>query len=101
MNRTDLTKGTIMKGVNMEEADKIWNEIKDKNIDMFALPNQTVKDHIQKLKVPGASGLYVKLVSSAVLASLEVALKGYVIEAAEKYVIIKRKPPEIQVITDE
>jgi hypothetical protein len=68
---------------------------------MFALPNQTVKDHVQKLKVPGASGLYVKLVSSAVLASLEAALRGFVVEAAEKYVIIKRKSPEIQVITDE
>jgi len=90
-----------MKGASMEEADKIWDEIKDKNIDMFALPNQTVKDHVQKLKVPGASGLYVKLVSSAVLASLETALKGFVVESAKKYVIIKRKPPEIQVISDE
>jgi hypothetical protein len=89
-----------MKVANMEESDKIWDEIKDKNIDMFALPNQTVKDHVLKLKVPGANGLYVKLSSSAVLASLETALKEFVVESAEKYVIIKRKPPEIQVISD-
>jgi hypothetical protein len=81
----------------MEESDKIWNEIKDKSINMFALPGQTVKNHVQKLNVPGANGLYVKLSSSAVLASLEETLNGFTVEAAEKYVIIKRKPLEIKI----
>jgi len=72
------------------EADKIWDEIKDLPISMFTLPGQKVSDHLEKLEVPG-NELYVRLVSSAVMGSLEEAIGDkYAVEQAEKYTIIKR-----------
>ena len=73
-------------------SNKIWDEIKDKELELFALPNQKVKDHVEPLNVPGTDFLYVKLASSAVLASLETCLKGFDFEQTEKNVIVKRKP---------
>lgn len=73
------------------EPNKIWDEIKDKELEIFALPNQKVKDHAEPLNIPGVEHLYVKLASSAVLASLETCLKDFEFEQTEKYVIIKRK----------
>ena len=82
-------------------ADAIWEDIQNKPIEMFALPNQTIKDHVVKLSVPGADQLYVKLTSGAVLESLEASIgKLYDIETAEKYVIIRNKTPEIKIVEE-
>ena len=78
-------------------ADDIWDDIKARPIEMFALSNQKVEHHVTKLDVPVKNQLYVKLSSSAVLPSLEASLSDYDVEAAEKYVIIKRRPEEISV----
>jgi len=74
------------------EADKIWEEIKGKPINMFALPNQRVIDHLDKINVPG-DVLYVRLASGATVVSLEEAIgKEYELEQVDNYTIIRRVP---------
>ena len=76
--------------VTVTEADKIWEEIANLPIAMYALANQTVRDHVEKIDVPGDK-LFVRLNSSAVIASLETALGDkYELEQAEGYTMIKR-----------
>lgn len=79
------------------ESELIWEEIKDLPIAMFALPNQTIKQHVSKLNVPG-NKLLLKLVSTAALPALEDALnnaaavhsKRYEVELAEGYTVVRR-----------
>jgi hypothetical protein len=71
-------------------AGEIWAEIKDKNIEMFALPDQTVSMHCHPVPIEPAK-LYLTTNSSAVLPSLETAIgKKYVIELADKFVVVSR-----------
>lgn len=72
------------------ESEKIWDEIKDFGINIYALPNQRVQDHVTVLEVPG-NELYVKLKSTAVLPALEECLgTKYSVELCEKYTIVRR-----------
>lgn len=79
------------------ESDEIWNEINRLPIDVFAVANQLVADHVKKIDLPG-SDLYVKLSSSAVLPALETTLSNgnltrgrkYEVIQAEGYVVVKR-----------
>lgn len=82
------------------ESDKIWDEIKDLAIDMFSLPNQTVKQHVKRVKITPTE-LHLTLKSSAVIASLEEAISRdgrgtkystpkYDLEMSYGYTIIKR-----------
>lgn len=81
------------------EADKIWSEIQNLEIGMFALPNQRVSGHVTKINLPGDQ-LYVKLNSSAVLPNLEAVLRGrFEIEATEGYTIIRRATAEDTKVT--
>jgi len=71
-------------------AGDIWNEIKDKSIEMFALPDQQVNMHAHPIVVE-PSKLYLITNSTAVLPSLEAAIgKKYTVELADKYVIVGR-----------
>jgi len=71
-------------------AGEIWKEIKDKSIDMFALPEQTVQMHCHPMFVEPEK-LFLTLNSSAVLPSLEAALgKKYSVELNDKYTIVSR-----------
>lgn len=77
-------KDTQVKTHKETEADKIWNEIAKLPISMFALPNQLVEDHLEKLPVPGNT-LYVRPRSPAVVQSLEDAIgKDFSISVTEK-----------------
>lgn len=59
-------------------ADEIWAEIKDKTIEMYALPGQTVADHVTRKVVPGEL-VFLKPKSPAVIASLQEAIgKDYI-----------------------
>lgn len=72
------------------EAGAIWDEIKDKNIEMFALPNQRIHMHAAPISIE-PSKLYLLTTSSAVLPSLETAIgKRYTVDLADKYVIVSR-----------
>lgn len=71
-------------------AGEIWSEIKDLNIEMFALPNQVVQMHCHPVPIE-PSKLYLISNSSAVLPSLEVAVgKKYIVELADKFITVSR-----------
>lgn len=61
----DLIQGT--------EAGRIWNDIKDREIFMFALPDQRVSHHASPVLID-TEKLYLVLQSSAALPSLEEAV---------------------------
>jgi hypothetical protein len=72
------------------ESGKIWDEIKNKNIEMFALPDQRVWQHCEPILIEPTK-LYLRTRSSSVLPSLETACgKGYVVELLDKYVTVTR-----------
>ena len=92
------TKEIVVPEVN--ESDKIWSEIKDLPIEMFSLPDQMVKQHVQRMRV-STNEVYLKLKSTAVIASLENSLamvrgRKYVVEVSEGYVLVKRGVMPIQ-----
>ncbi len=75
----------------VSEADQIWNEISHLPINIYALPNRKVNQHVTKLNVPGIPKLFVKLASQAVLPALEESLgKKFKVEPAEGFVTITR-----------
>lgn len=74
-------------------AAEIWAEIKDKEILMFALPDQRVNQHAVPVKIE-PSKLYLRTASPAVLPSLETALgKKFNVELVDKFVIVTRVVP--------
>jgi hypothetical protein len=99
--RTSMTsKNKLQAQVTVTDSDRMWDEIKDLPIDMFALPNQTVKQHVQRIKITPTE-LHLKLRSSSVVTSLEDAItkdaRGnklasprFEIEQAFGYTIVKR-----------
>lgn len=87
-------KASVNESVKVEdvktEADKIWEEIKDKYIDMFSLPNQKVFQYCQPISID-PSKLYVKLQATSVLPSLEAAVgKDFEVSLLDKYVVVSR-----------
>lgn len=63
--------------IEESESEKIWNKIKDMPIDIFALPNQTIKMHVireSKLEKAFPDSVYIKIKSAAVLPALEETL---------------------------
>ena len=68
----------------------VWEEIKNRPIQMFGLPEQFVLQHATFIRVEPSS-LYVTIRSSATLPSLEAAVApDFTVELADKFVIIKR-----------
>lgn len=85
----DVSTANAMAGT---EAGKIWDEIKDKDIEMFALPDQKVSMHCHPIMVE-PSRLFLTTNSTAVLPSLETAIgKKFTVELADKFVIVARVP---------
>ena len=80
----------ITEELSGSEAGKIWDEIKEKTIEMFALPDQKVSDHCTPVNIE-PSKLYLRTKSSAVLPSLEVSCgKKFTVELVDKYVTVTR-----------
>lgn len=72
------------------ESGKIWSEIKDKTIEMFALPNQKVHQYCQPKPVDPTK-LYLESTATSVLPALEAALgKDYNVELANRFIIVTR-----------
>ncbi len=72
------------------EAQKIWNEIKEKSVDMFALPNQVVSQYCKPAFIePGR--LYLLVSAASFLPSLETALgEKFTVEIVDKYLVVSR-----------
>lgn len=68
-------KNTVVKSVSEASSlsDIIWNDIKDRDIEMFALPGQKVFQYCKPIKLE-PSKLYVEISASAVLPALETAV---------------------------
>lgn len=87
LQNRDVAVGLSMQGT---VAGDIWNEIKNLNIDMFALPNQKVWMHCHPIMIEPTK-LYLVTNSSAVLPSLETALgKNFNIELTTKFLIVTK-----------
>lgn len=75
----------------MQDSSKIWEEIKDVELNLFGLPGQIVKEYCSVVNVE-PSKLYLTSKVSAVLPALEEALmKSYTVESQMKWIVISRK----------
>jgi hypothetical protein len=91
------TKKTISLGV----AGEIWEEIKDLPIDMYALADQTVKNHVEMKKVPGEV-LFLKPKSQAVIASLGTAIGAkYAVNTTDGGFLTVERIEAIPVVDDD
>lgn len=89
-NQSESVLEKTVDALDGTEAGKIWNEIKDKNIEMFALPNQKINQYCQPRLVEPTK-LYLITNATSVLPSLEAAVgKDYSVELAGKYLIVSR-----------
>jgi len=71
-------------------ADKIWEDIKDVKLEMFALPNQFVNSYCKPVPIEPTK-LYLTFSASAVLPALELAIQGkYDVELVNKYIIVSK-----------
>jgi hypothetical protein len=69
-------------------ADKIWEEIKDLKIDMFALADQRVHMYCKPVPID-PSKLFLVYTAGSVLPALEAAVyPKYVVERADKFIIV-------------
>ena len=93
-------------------ASKLWDKIKDAPIDIFALPNQTIKDHVkreERMDVVFPNDLFLVMRSAAALPALEEALgnaqarnivklaknERFDVSQQNKYVIVKVVPKDL------
>lgn len=76
---------------SVTEADKIWKEIKDKDLGLFSLPGQTVEKYFTPITVEPTKA-YLTFGTSSAFPALETVLGDkFEIEQAGKYVTVKRK----------
>lgn len=60
----------------MTEAQKMWEEIKNLRINMYAIPNQTIEGHVTRFE-GDPRVLYLRPKTSAVIVALEEVLAGH------------------------
>ena len=71
-------------------GDKLWEEIKDKPIDMFALPGKRVQDFVSKV-MGTANSLLVSVKVGAAIPALEQTLGNtFKVVPDEKYVTVSK-----------
>lgn len=72
------------------ESDKIWNEIKDKTIEMFALPDQKVHQYCDPQFIEPTK-CYLVVRATSVLPALETALGSkYSLDRMDRFVVVAR-----------
>lgn len=78
-------------------AAQIWEQIKEKPVNMFALPSQKVQDYCKPAVVePNKCYLVLTSTATALLPALEEALgKGYTVELAGKYIAVGHAAPSL------
>ena len=75
-------------------ADKIWDDIKNKPVEMFALPKQFVHMYCEPITIEPTK-LYLRYKVPALLPALEEAVKDkYTVEIANKYLCVSPKTEE-------
>lgn len=74
----------------MVSGKKIWEEIKDKNIDVFAMTSK-VEQYWEYVDIDPAK-CYIVCKASAALPALETALgENFSVSQVEKYVLVEKK----------
>lgn len=75
---------------SLTEAEKIWNEIKDKKIEMFALPDQKVHQYCDTQTIEPTK-LYLVPKATSVLPALETALAPkYNVDRMDRFIVVSR-----------
>jgi hypothetical protein len=69
-------------------ADKIWDEIKDLRIEMFALPDQQVHHYCKPVSVEPSKLFLVSTVGSVLPALEAVLAPKYVVEKQDRFFIV-------------
>ncbi len=78
------------KKITKTAADKIWEEIKDKRLDIFALPGQVVSMHCQPVNIEPTK-LYLSYRAPSLIVSLEDCLgTGYKVSTSDKYITVSK-----------
>lgn len=73
------------------ESDKIWEDIRGLDLNLFGLPNQIVESYCQ-VSLVEPSKLYLITKVSAVLPALEAAISNkYSVEPQMKWIVVSRK----------
>lgn len=71
-------------------ANEIWDEIKDKDVDMFTLPNQKVNMYCKPMPIDSGR-LFLTFNTSSFLPALEQAIgPKYKVELVTKYIVVSR-----------
>jgi hypothetical protein len=92
MSKETAEVDTAKQAKQVTVADKIWNHIKDEQLELFALPSQCVKKYCEPVCIEPTK-LYLKFKIPAVLPALETALKGwYNVEMTNKYIVVSNIP---------
>lgn len=83
-----MTEKTEKKTESKTVAEKIWDEIKDLEIEMFALPNQQVHHYCKPVSID-PSKLFLTFTVGSVLPSLEAAVSPkYSVEKQDKFLVV-------------
>lgn len=78
-------------------AEKMWDEIKDVKIEMFALPDQRVHHYCKPVTVD-PSKLFLIASAGSVLPSLEAAIAPkYVVEKQDRFIIVSPAPAPVTI----
>lgn len=81
---------TIEEKLAGTEAGKIWDEIKDRPIQMFALPDQKIF-HYTTPSMVEPSKLYLVASATSALPAIEAALgNSYTVELVDRYLVVSR-----------
>jgi len=89
MSNNEDVKKTETK-LNKNAAEKIWEEIKDKNIEMFSLPPQKINAQCSPVNIE-PNKLYLKYKASSTIAALETALgEKYKVELAGQFITVAK-----------
>lgn len=73
------------------ESARLWNEIKNLQLNMFALPDQTVEKHYTPVIVEPSKLYMVGAVGAAFPALEETLGQNYNLEVAGKYIVVSSK----------
>jgi hypothetical protein len=88
--QTAVKSKTVEDLIANSEAGDIWKEIKDKPIEMFALPDQKIFQHASPAYVE-PSKLYLVTRATSVLPAIELAVgKKFNVELVDRYVVVSR-----------
>lgn len=90
---SDNKEATVQESVKLTEGQTIWNEIKDRQIIVFGgLDGKRVSDYCAPVDLD-PSKCFLRFTASAVLPALETTVgPNYTCEAADKFIIVSRKP---------